>query len=1405
MNDTELSIRFIADLEGNVKKEVETINSEIKKSKDSSDKFDKSLTSIGQTGQKVKRDLVALPTAMADKFSLASVKVKKLEQSIAGISRVSKYAFAGLAGSAGVAVKKYIDLESGILKVKTISQKSFQEIKKSAEDLSVKYGIAVEQITEGNYQLVSSMGDVREAQEILDTAAKLSTAGFTDYTNAMNGLVAVMNGYKMKATESGRVADILMTIQNRGITTVGELQGALGRVIPTASALGVKFEDLSAAMATITSNKIDTNNAVTYLNQALTELGKSGTQANKTFKEIAGTDFISFINSGHSLIDALSLLENQANKTGKNMLDLFSSSEAAKAVLNLTGENAKKFKDNLEAMGKTAGTTDKAMKGLEQGSEMAFKKLKEEVNRSVRAIGEALIPQVKELTDQISKVDWAKVFSQENINKIVSTGKNIGIVVGTVWTLHSAIKAINTLMATGEGIVKLFAWLRAGGAITAGTVGGIAALAMAGTALTAKGHSDVEKVVGAKENLEGKKYKEQLETLRNQIELTKKQIKTLKESNEEFENSFNITAMNTATKKLKELEEQYKNIVEERKKAIEAAANENLALPKTASNILENEVGKNNSIEKNKIIDEEKINAIKSLMQEYRDFSNNAPKFWDLIGLDEKERLEEKISFFRSALKKAVESGATSLIPKLKEEFDKASNELTLKIRHIDFQDAKQELENKLKELNGNSITTTGKTDKLTSSIAEYEAISKFLSVVKDATNKFEEETINAAKARQKELENNINAMEKEKQARDNFTNSMNQSINGINSLASSFSQLGQMTGSKTLSGIGGILGNVASLGSAFGTLKGAASVTGSLASVGQAGGWMSGAGLATIGTMATAAVAGVGIVMAGLSMANAKGKKKAAEIDAKNRANEEAYKKQVSAMEQLTQALMQNSARIKTFSDRMLVDISKNPTLRNILGGKENFVSVYDAMILGKHFNDISALEKGSSSYRKNFRKKSKDTFTNVNISEDKLLKYLGFDKTELDLFTDSEMRQLAGAIENIKHSDLVRATGRNLTQSNIEEWKKQVKEFVAQMDLIEREKKEFLRGTTLESFTGVEFKAEKDLIAEYTEQFKQMGLVGEQYSETIKEMARNNQVLITSMQDVRSSTIEGLFNGNGGFTNSIKSYFEKIFKNASSIAYDVAFSDIDRYFSDMFESISEKLVNIKAKGKLNFKGLFDGFDFGKLKIAEANEIQAKKSLDILKKELLNSGVDLSLINKILPLSDFNDRLNDLKNSLANAMNSGLENNSFTDFTKNLGQSLYGSVKSSLVKAFSESSIYQSMIEKFINVEDFKSKLEQAGSFKEAFNLSENILKKFGLELEANGFGGFEAINNKANIENKLGNAYYQDKASSVQINITNNFNREVYGLDDFKNIVLDTTEKGIRTFLDKPKVLGV
>lgn len=785
--------------------------------------------------------------------------------------------------------------------------------------------------------------------------------------------------------------------------------------------------------------------------------------------------------------------------------------------------------------------------------------------------------------------------------------------------------------------------------------------------------------------------------------------------------------------------------------------------------------------------------------QNYRKDLQNQQIFADITGIKELEQLKSKLSTIQSYMKGAIEKGNKGLLEKLQQDF----KETTFEIHKVNIQKGLDEIQKQLDTLD--IKLESGKID-------EQGYHKERVSLLDRVLAQFSENFMNLSDQDKAELKEKIEAFKKEKTVSDEaikqkeketaaakrVTEGLDLLSSGFNGIAAGISAA-NINNSQTMNGISGIFSSFGTVAKGLETLGGFKSL-GSIATT--AASW--GSSLATVGTIASGVGAAIGVVGAIGSFIGRKGKKKAAKIDAENKENEEAYKKQISALQQLTQAIEKYSERIKTFADRVLVDISKNPTLKYIAGGQRNFDLMHDSMISGKHFADITALEKGSKKYRSGFRKKRKDTYTKVDISEAELLKYLGFDKTELDAFTDAEMKQLDKVLDKVNHETLRRATGRNLTESSIEEWKKQVHEFTKQLEFLEKEKTDLFRGSTLESFSGMEFRTEKELIKEYTEQFKELGLEGEKYTETIKEMAKNNQVLVTSMLDVRNNAIEGLATGNGGFLTAAKSYFEKIYKNASSVAYDVAFSDIDSYMSEMFKTISDKLLDVKKSGKLDFSNLLSDFDFAKFKNLELSEKEIKKSLDTIKRQLLDSGVDLSIINKLLPQSDFNNRLNDLTTSLSAAMSAGLETHKYESFTETLGKSLYDSTKNGLVKAFSESALYRGMIEKFIDTEDLRSKLEKAGNFKEAFNLTENIMKKFGYEMEANGFGGFDAIGNLAKEEKKLGNAYYQDKASNMEINVTNHFHDIVYGVQDLESKINKAVTDGLELASKKPVILG-
>ena len=236
--------------------------------------------------------------------------------------------------------------------------------------LSGSTGLAASTFGDALYSALSAgipaTEDMSDALGILESSAKLATAGFTDIDTAMSATAKTLNAYGLGAEEAERIQGILIQTQNKGITTVGELGASLAQVTPTAAAFGVSFEQVGAALAAMTAQGTPTAQATTQLRAIIAELGKSGTVAAKNLvkaakgTEYAGMTFAEMMASGADLGDVLGMISEEAEKSGKTLVDMFSSSEAGTAALSIMAQDGAVFAADMEAMANTAGLVDDA-------------------------------------------------------------------------------------------------------------------------------------------------------------------------------------------------------------------------------------------------------------------------------------------------------------------------------------------------------------------------------------------------------------------------------------------------------------------------------------------------------------------------------------------------------------------------------------------------------------------------------------------------------------------------------------------------------------------------------------------------------------------------------------------------------------------------------------------------------------------------------------------------------------------------------------------------------------------------------------------------------------------------------------------------------------------------------------
>ena len=257
-----------------------------------------------------------------------------------------------------LAIQDMIAFQKQLSTVNTLLKGSREELNKFADEfinLSIRTGQAKEDIANGAYQALSSGVAKGDLVNFLEVATKTAQAGLTTTETSIQTISSIMNAYKMTATEAADIADWLLTVQNKGVTTVGELGSYLSDVTSIAAPLNIALNDVGAALAQMTQNGNSTAKSTTMLKTMLSELSKEGQAAADVFTKIAGQSFRDFIANGGDLQGALNLMEQHAKSTNKSIVDLFGSVEAGSAALNLTGLNAQKFSEKLEDMKNKSG------------------------------------------------------------------------------------------------------------------------------------------------------------------------------------------------------------------------------------------------------------------------------------------------------------------------------------------------------------------------------------------------------------------------------------------------------------------------------------------------------------------------------------------------------------------------------------------------------------------------------------------------------------------------------------------------------------------------------------------------------------------------------------------------------------------------------------------------------------------------------------------------------------------------------------------------------------------------------------------------------------------------------------------------------------------------------------------
>lgn len=351
-----------------------------------------------------------------------------------------------------------VDYESAFAQVTTImdeTQMSHEDMSKSIQDLSSQMGISAGDIASSVYDVISATGDTANAVSLVENATKLAKGGFAETGDAVGVLTTAINAYGLEMTDATSISDSLITVQNLGVTTVGELSAQMGKAIATGASYGVNLSNLETGYIALTKSGISTAESTTYLSAMMNELGKDGSDVSNILKEKTGKSFGELMEDGMSLGDVLGILNDSVDGNSEALMNLWGSAEAGKAASSIVNQGLDEFNGWLNEVENSAGATQTAYETMSDTTadkmnvlKESFSNLSNEALEPVRAKFEELIPKV---TEFIESIDVEAVFN--TLSQLAPIIETIAIAIGLVEaaiTLYNIVEAIKLAMEVAE-------------------------------------------------------------------------------------------------------------------------------------------------------------------------------------------------------------------------------------------------------------------------------------------------------------------------------------------------------------------------------------------------------------------------------------------------------------------------------------------------------------------------------------------------------------------------------------------------------------------------------------------------------------------------------------------------------------------------------------------------------------------------------------------------------------------------------------------------------------------------------------------------------------------------------------------------------------------------------------------
>ncbi len=263
-------------------------------------------------------------------------------------------------------------------------------------DKAVEAGQDIEKTFKAAYDAISSGVPVDDLELFLTKASNLAIGGVSDISKATKLLLSVFQTTGRDVTQLNDQTDSLFTLVRLGRTTIDELSGSLGRVLPIAQAAGVSIDEVGGAISALSAGGLTTAEAVTALRQVLNKIINPSVASAELARKL-GIDLSTAAIRSKGLKGVLEEIAIASKSNTDVIGNLFPRVRALVGVLSLLrGEGTRTLDDFFDPFQNAAGATNTAVGRISKTFTFTVNQLKTSFQSLRAEIFEAFLPQLRE-------------------------------------------------------------------------------------------------------------------------------------------------------------------------------------------------------------------------------------------------------------------------------------------------------------------------------------------------------------------------------------------------------------------------------------------------------------------------------------------------------------------------------------------------------------------------------------------------------------------------------------------------------------------------------------------------------------------------------------------------------------------------------------------------------------------------------------------------------------------------------------------------------------------------------------------------------------------------------------------------------------------------------------------------